>query len=643
MLMSKSLKTKVLAVWSAVLAAMPYISEWCFYHSFPEPSVPTPGQAAAFPIAFVLFFLIAWDRLRIEHIEPKLLTPFKNALVIVGLLATIALAILEVVLFVNRGNPYRNDFEIAVYDFGIVAEPLDTILAILGWSLLICSDSCAVGLHEATNSTSNIDGKTGLCVSYAVGAIWPCVCALILEVAPGSVLYAALASVVSAFVAATLFVRILNDSQRLREGNRLDLLVCFLSGQVSFALVRGIRNELQSHMIEQITAAELYLCFLILISSKLLAFFKSKAVGKKASENAGSSVLNTPKEIEDENVVSAANQIPDLDILLSSKALKPLSSKELDVLILSIQGKSASDIADELGTSRSTIATYRRRGYDKLGIKDLDALHELVSFIVNTDGDERDCAQTGANNEYEIDIESLATGEVTQAVDATPASDRPWPSAIGSQILIACLIVLLFRWKYMSSLEEIARHITMLLLPLLLFMTSVVSVPPCKRTERISIRTTNFLSEASSLLCILFLALSWRCAWEASEWWRARALLVLFLAIVGAGLEDEGLEKGPKRSSKGILATFELVSAVLRYGSNQLFCHKNSLALVASSLTISLFFPESMNPEHYGIWVHVAEFAFPVALILEAFVLVQNAMVHVVKPEEPAAIEPSVL
>jgi DNA-binding NarL/FixJ family response regulator len=59
--------------------------------------------------------------------------------------------------------------------------------------------------------------------------------------------------------------------------------------------------------------------------------------------------------------------------------LERLSSREREVLQLTVEGKSIAQIADILSLSPKTVATYRTRLMDKLGLDDLPG---LIKFAI---------------------------------------------------------------------------------------------------------------------------------------------------------------------------------------------------------------------------------------------------------------------
>ncbi len=65
-----------------------------------------------------------------------------------------------------------------------------------------------------------------------------------------------------------------------------------------------------------------------------------------------------------------------------------LSNREMEVMMMLVQGEAAQQIADKLALSPKTVSTYRYRVYDKLGVKnDVELTHLAIRHgILETDG-----------------------------------------------------------------------------------------------------------------------------------------------------------------------------------------------------------------------------------------------------------------
>ncbi len=106
---------------------------------------------------------------------------------------------------------------------------------------------------------------------------------------------------------------------------------------------------------------------------------------------------------ESTNPRQIARESTRIEQLLSSHALRPLSSRETEVLISTALGKPRRIIAQELGVSESTVNTNRSRGYEKLGIRSKQELCLLISSAQQSNDVKSDNASensTSANRRF---------------------------------------------------------------------------------------------------------------------------------------------------------------------------------------------------------------------------------------------------
>lgn len=338
----------VWCVWSAVLAAMPY-----FRASLDAaPMAVAPGQAPDVPVALALLVVLVWGVARSGGVASHPARMARRTVELVGLAATVALVIVEAVLCANRGFPYLDDARVAVYEsVGMLEMPLAT-LALTGWALW----GAGLGVDPV--------GSSALLLGvFAGGALWPCLCALGV-VAPWwqPAAFSVIAGACSA-VLALLAVRAL-CSRGMPPGAAV---VPFLSGQLAFVLVRAIDRENQWEGLgELLPTSVLYVAFALAI----LAY--AVALGL---------VLRLRKRVRWERVTDA-HEMPDgarVADVLRHRSKKLLTERELAVLVRTARGDTAQTIAAELGIAEATVATYRRRGYEKLGVSGAEELRALAA------------------------------------------------------------------------------------------------------------------------------------------------------------------------------------------------------------------------------------------------------------------------
>lgn len=91
----------------------------------------------------------------------------------------------------------------------------------------------------------------------------------------------------------------------------------------------------------------------------------------RAKKTSAASIVSLP----------AANEEDEVANLLGKAASSPLTQRELDVMCKTALGHSAATIADSLGIAEATVASYRRRGYEKLGLSGASELRMYVRGI----------------------------------------------------------------------------------------------------------------------------------------------------------------------------------------------------------------------------------------------------------------------
>ena len=111
-------------LWSAALAAMPY-----FRASLDAPPmVVALGQAGDVPVAVALLAVLVWGVVRSGCDESRPTRVARRIVELVGLAATAALVVVEVVLCANRGIPHLDDTQVLVYEtIGALEAPLSAL------------------------------------------------------------------------------------------------------------------------------------------------------------------------------------------------------------------------------------------------------------------------------------------------------------------------------------------------------------------------------------------------------------------------------------------------------------------------------------------------------------------------------------
>lgn len=359
-------------LWSAVLAAMPY-----FRASLDAPSmVVALGQAGDVPVAVALLAVLVWGVVRSGCDESRPAYVIRRIVELIGLVATAALVVVEVVLCANRGILYLDDTQVLVYEaIGALEAPLSAF-ALTGWAIW----------GSSLGATPN-DSHVPLLGAFAVGALWPCLC--VLGVASPwwqSAVFSVIAGALSA-VLALLAARILC----IWGASPGAVIVPFLSGQLAFVLARSTARQIQwDYLDELLPTPALYAVFAAVIVIYVVALRLALSLRRRSRRER----VMDEHEMSDEASIAGVFQ---------GRSEKSLTERELAVLVRTVRGETASIIAAELGIAEATVATYRRRGYEKLhvkGAKELCVLAADIGVVEGTAVEKQDMPKAGAMPSY---------------------------------------------------------------------------------------------------------------------------------------------------------------------------------------------------------------------------------------------------
>lgn len=122
--------------------------------------------------------------------------------------------------------------------------------------------------------------------------------------------------------------------------------------------------------------------------------------------------------------------------LLRSLEKTKLSDRELLVLLLTLEGKTGKEIAQDIKVSIPTIGSYRSRGYEKLGVANKKELLRLVEEIEK--GDDGDIHEEKSIEDCEAIAECLSCGGHDQKIDNVGSV-----ASFAMMVAIASMVVML--------------------------------------------------------------------------------------------------------------------------------------------------------------------------------------------------------
>ena len=338
-------------LWTALLAATPY-------GPFIVGDPVAPGLGGTIVYATVLALLIAWHWLG-DWLEPRILHVFPKAFdwfFLAARTTTLMLVPLGLVAVINA------TVESVDLPWGLVElidnlEVFCRIISTFGWCMY--ADKVLAAQAGSPRFTA--------ARIYFFGCAWPSAALLLaLSLCAASLARSVLLPVLVA-VAVVLWGRHSFGAGALPENTAMYLV----AGHMTFSLFLEFLMSLWSHMIfETYYPPTIVLGYLVVVLS-CASLFEAALKGEakwRAKTTSAMSIENLP----------AANEEDEVANLLGKAASSPLTQRELDVMCKTALGQSAAAIAGNLGIAEATVASYRRRGYEKLGLSGASELRQYV-------------------------------------------------------------------------------------------------------------------------------------------------------------------------------------------------------------------------------------------------------------------------
>lgn len=350
------LSKKMWCVWTVILVMTPYRPFGYTFSTF-------PGQIPVASLSIVVVLLIAWKSV-VPFFEEKHITFFlslRKSLMRTALIAAVASLGAGLFQALSLRGGITSEGAIALYAYLQLSQGLCSIAAIFGWALW----------SELEGESAKGFQKRGHVTVLLIGALWSIPCVLAVELTGHAytgcipihltILLCILVGIPFLFV------------MRCRDGMEAIALnpLSFLSGHLSFLAVRLITFENHSVLFDKEVSN--YILYGIYVGLLLLLALGSVIVSKRA-ENKTVTQKDALKADESTHYECVAKY-------LDSLAQRPLSDSERLVMTRTALGESAKNIAKSIGKAEGTVASFRHRGYEKLGIKGAQELRLLFKEL----------------------------------------------------------------------------------------------------------------------------------------------------------------------------------------------------------------------------------------------------------------------
>ena len=342
-------------LWTFVLGALPgfFSTDWL------GPVVPGPSNVTSTLIVLAVLLLIVAIRGKGSSIVLQKKTG--GLLTVLGIAATLVwMALIAVSYIYNHPLEYQLSESMRMTCFnlmGLLRVPSES-LALTGWSLLTLR---RFGVRRGGLALRTL----GL---FLGGALWPCALLLLGIACSGSSLPAIhgldLWSMAACLASGTLFSAI---CVRMRKsGVHLMDLVALLAGFDCFRAAADVVNTLLVTFSNDMPIVGLLATIVYLILAGAGGIFLWCVIGSRKRDSED----KMDKGADQQGFSFEVNSLP---------GAARLTDRERTVIQKTINGFTTQQIAERHGLSASTVGTYRRRAYEKLGIAKKKELTNLLS------------------------------------------------------------------------------------------------------------------------------------------------------------------------------------------------------------------------------------------------------------------------
>lgn len=584
-------------MWTAVLAGMPY-GVWSF-----EPLAPGQVGTTALSLAALLFVFARLLSAPASEAFPRAVPVACRVLACVGGVATAGLAVCEGYALVRGDSVLMTDAQIATETAFLVLELVLSVIAVLCWALY----TAGLGVRDASPSPRRVVG------AFLAGGAWPVMGLLVAQATRRSRPLSTIVICAAAFGIALCVAR-----WRLSgRGSFAGEVPALLAGHVSFVAFRSLVGEYRIDIFSagpsDLACYGFFAALLAVLSGALL--LAREREGRREERARGEA------RPQDETPVTRDDATACMEAALEAKARRPLTRREAAVLARTALGVTAKVIASDLGLAEATVATYRRRGYEKLGVSGARELRELAGSPGSTDA------------------ESEPGPELGDGAPSSPPGDDPAGVGLGPGVreAVALALAVLLLLPYFTNNIQIggvwyhrgSLYWTWLVVMALSFAyvarATVTSRDPARPR-----RAFSPLGPCASALVSAFL--TWListgtfCAWDGYDIYRLWSVFLLAAASLAMGLAC-----GP--GTAGPVSLADAFRALLR-GFGRLFLDEPLLVLLASLSVASACKLQSYFIGVVAEWIRTL---FPMASVMAAACLVRlarEAAVPIVRPTD---------
>lgn len=283
----------------------------------------------------------------------------------IGMVATVGFTVSEAYGLVRGVGPLYTETQISIESTFMLAEVICSTISVLCWALVT----------DASENQLGRDSPALLALLFLFGSIVPALCALAASVLQID------SRLVSLIFSSFVFLLALAGSLAWRRcGRTTRHILILMAGHMAFLSFRGILDEYRAEYWDSGLPDVAFYLFFIVLCTVFVGMVLTRCVHSRKHIDLISFGEDRALEAEGEDDARAAH----LEACFVA-TYPTLTEREAAVLARSAMGGTAKTVAADLGLAEATVATYRKRGYGKLGVSGIRDLRRLAVELESND------------------------------------------------------------------------------------------------------------------------------------------------------------------------------------------------------------------------------------------------------------------
>lgn len=567
-------------VWTALLAAL----------SFGVPGYGPMtlglGDTTAFAVAMLLYVSLQISGLLFEVGRIPASSRVRHILTWVGWATTAMLVIAEALPLVG-GTPLPP------------VEFISSVVSVLCWALV----------SSRWEATADTPPTWRVIIALLVGVVWPAVCVSTSGFVPDR--FAALSRCLGIFIVSFCTAYF----SRCRGGLTVQEMSSLLLGHFIFLGVWGPFHWITTSPLPNVLQA--FAPIVLVLLSVLLLWFGFRKIQRGPLREQSREGQDGLAENYDP-ALSASLSVQEAESAIEKAFPANLTERERLVLARTALGATAKSISKDLGLAEATIATYRRRGYEKLGVSGAKELRGLAA---------------GFGREGESLPSEVYDGVRNAQTSEKERDPQPIALGLGSVFLLMAPVLDLGLGKLLVGLFPFVKP-GFIAWPISLGLAVIGAVELVRTSPSRSLPSEHgtsrmeLIKRVGTAVLVCTLSVGACCAWQGMTTFRFWVPILLISSALAMGLKREA-GVSDRGFAPHLLHTLML-------GVENLFFHR-PFALLLAAVVIGVM--HGLNPQLFDLVAYVAHILYSSLETLAILMLVLRAGTATVPVEVPTGSE----